>query len=61
MSPKITALGFAFSVEKLAKAACILQGLGINSLQYHAEIIEALNRYGFEKILLCGDQFTAVS
>lgn len=29
MSPKITALGFAFSVEKLAKAACILQGFAL--------------------------------
>lgn len=54
----------SFSTLKAKPKAVILGdmlGLGINSLQYHAEIIEALNRYGFEKILLCGDQFTAVS
>jgi UDP-N-acetylmuramoyl-tripeptide--D-alanyl-D-alanine ligase len=33
-------------------------GLGTESLQLHTEIIEKLNGYGFEKVLLCGDQFT---
>ncbi|MDR2036441.1 MAG: UDP-N-acetylmuramoyl-tripeptide--D-alanyl-D-alanine ligase [Bacteroidales bacterium] len=34
-------------------------GLGAESLKLHAEIIEKLNEYGFEKVLLCGDQFSA--
>jgi UDP-N-acetylmuramoyl-tripeptide--D-alanyl-D-alanine ligase len=33
--------------------------LGSESLKLHAEIIKKLNEYGFEKVFLCGDQFTA--
>jgi UDP-N-acetylmuramoyl-tripeptide--D-alanyl-D-alanine ligase len=34
-------------------------GLGTESMKLHTEIIEKLNGYGFEKVLLCGDQFAA--
>jgi UDP-N-acetylmuramoyl-tripeptide--D-alanyl-D-alanine ligase len=36
-------------------------GLGAESLKLHTEIIEKLNEYCFEKVLLCGNQFAATS
>ena len=34
--------------------------LGTDSLKLHREIIEKLDLYNFEKVLLCGEQFTAL-
>ncbi|MDR2919146.1 MAG: UDP-N-acetylmuramoyl-tripeptide--D-alanyl-D-alanine ligase [Tannerella sp.] len=34
--------------------------LGVNSAKLYAEIIETLNEFRFEKVLLCGDKFTAI-
>jgi UDP-N-acetylmuramoyl-tripeptide--D-alanyl-D-alanine ligase len=34
--------------------------LGTESLKLHTELVEKLSRYGFDKVLLCGDQFTAM-
>lgn len=36
-------------------------GLGSESLKLHFEIIENLNRYNFEKVLLCGNQFISTN
>jgi UDP-N-acetylmuramoyl-tripeptide--D-alanyl-D-alanine ligase len=33
--------------------------LGADSLKLHTELVEQINRYGFDKVLLCGHQFTA--
>ena len=33
--------------------------LGADSLTLHGEIVEKLDRYDFDKVFLCGDQFTA--
>ena len=35
--------------------------LGAESLQLHTVIVEKLNRYGFEKALLCGEQFATAT
>ena len=35
--------------------------LGAESLKLHTEIIEKIDRYGFEKVLLCGEQFSATN
>jgi UDP-N-acetylmuramoyl-tripeptide--D-alanyl-D-alanine ligase len=35
--------------------------LGAESLKLHAAIVEQLNRYGFEKVFLCGEQFTTAA
>ena len=46
-----------------AKPKAVILGdmhdLGVDSIKLYAEIIEKLNGYGFEKILLCGEQFLA--
>jgi UDP-N-acetylmuramoyl-tripeptide--D-alanyl-D-alanine ligase len=50
----------SFSKLKANPKAVILGdmlGLGSESLKLHTEIIDKLNEYGFEKVLLCGDQF----
>ena len=52
----------SFSKLKANPKAVILGdmlGLGTESLKLHMEIIEKLNKYGFEKVLLCGNQFAA--
>ena len=35
--------------------------LGTESLQLHTELLEKLSLFGFEKVLLCGEQFTAAA
>lgn len=52
----------SFSTLSASPKAVILGdmlGLGADSLKLHTEIIGMLNEYGFEKVLLCGNQFTA--
>jgi len=34
--------------------------LGAESLQLHTEIVEKLSLYGFDKVFLCGEQFSAI-
>ena len=49
------------SMEAAPKAVILgdMLELGADSLKLHNEIIEQLTQYNFEKILLCGEQFTA--
>lgn len=54
----------SFSTLSASPKAVILGdmlGLGADSLTLHTELIGMLGEYGFDKVLLCGDQFTATA
>ena len=36
-----------------------MRELGVESLRLHAEMVEKLHHYGFDKVFLCGEQFAA--
>lgn len=57
------ALASFYKLKANPKAVILgdMLGLGPESLKFHAQIIERLNEYCFEKVILCGDQFAATN
>ena len=60
-SSMLAALANFASLDANPKAVILgdMLELGTESQQLHTDIVEQLNRYGFDKVFLCGDQFSA--